>query len=233
MRRWLILLAGFAAGCQGGGTGPAGGEIAQIRLLHAAAGAPSLDLLVGGQVAVSGVGYQQVSQFREVPAGGQTLALRSTGGAAILTSLPVMLGANQRHTLLVSGSAAQLSSRVTVDTGLAKPDRANIRFINIAKPVSQDSASRPPPVYLDLYVTNPGAGLDGLSPILSLDATVPSYSTLIYFDPGSYVARFTSAGTKTEVAATVAFAIAAGEVKAVTLERLPDGTYRTAVVTEP
>ena len=67
---------------------------------------------------------------------------------------------------------------------------------------------------------------------LSLDARFSSYSTLIYFDPGTYVVRFVTPGTTTVVAETEAFPVAAGQVRAITLQRQPGGVWRTSIVAE-
>ena len=65
-----------------------------------------------------------------------------------------------------------------------------------------------------------------------MDAEVPSYSTLMYIDPGSLEVRYAPTGTTTVVAGTGAFPAAAGEVWVVLLERLDGGGFSATVVPE-
>ena len=227
-----LLLTIACGGDTGGPDGDSG--TATMRMMNAA-GPASLDLVVGGKVVAGGVQYEQASALATVPGGVQTLAVRRSGESGVLVSKSVDLAAGAKYTVMVSGSltALVLTPSVVVDTGLAKPDRANLRIINVSTIVSsQDSASQPPPIPLAVYISAPGVSLAGMGSQLSLDARVSSYSTLIYFDPGTYVVRFVTPGTSNVVAETVAIPIAAGQVRAVTLQREPDGTWRTSVVTE-
>jgi hypothetical protein len=209
---------------------------AQVRMMNAAAGSPALDLLVGGTVIVSGVQFEQSSSLASLPVGTQTLAVRRSGEVATLASRSLPVVPNAKYTLVVGGSLASLTltASMTVDTGLAKPDRANIRIINISsiEPPQDSSQQVPPPVLLDLYITPPNADLVPLTPTLSMDARYSSYSSLIYFDPATWAVRFTTAGTKQVVANTGPIAIAAGQVRAVTLQKKADGTWQTSVVAE-
>lgn len=206
----------------------------QVRLMNAAAGTPALDLVVGGRVITGGVGFQQASPLATTAGGVQTLTIRRTGQTVDLVSRSVTFAPNAKYTLVVSGTLASLGlmSSVVSDTGLARPDRANIRIINIGGDVPTDSAHAPAPVLLDVYFTAPGADLTSISPNLSLDARYSSYSTLLYFDPGSWIVRFTNAGTKTVVATTATISVGAGDVRAVTLQRTTGGGFTTSVVVE-
>lgn len=217
------------AGVDGGNLGTA-----QVRMMNAAIGTPALDLVVGGQVIASGVAFEQASPVASMPGGTQTLAVRRTGESVNLASRSVTITPNARYALIVGGTLASLSltPSVTVDTGLAKPDRANIRIINIGADFPRDSAQAPPPVLLDVYITAPGVDLASVGPNLSMDARYSSYSPIIYFDPGSWVVRFTSAGTRTVVASTSTIPIAAGQTRAVTLQRTAGGGFTISVVVE-
>ena len=230
----LALLLTVA--CGGDPDGPNGNDgTATMRMMNAAAGGAALDLIVAGRVIAGDVQYEHASAPATVPGGLQTLAVRRSGEPGILVSKSVDLIPGTRYTVMVSGSLASLvlTPAVVVDTGLAKPDRANLRIINISTIVMpQDSASAPPPIPLNVYITAPGVGLAGVVSQLSLDARISSYSTLIYFDPATYVVRFVTPGTTNVVAETPAIPIAAGQVRAVTLQRQQDGSWRTSVVAE-
>jgi hypothetical protein len=216
----------------GSDTGPeTEGPVAEVRLLNSAVDANSLDLLVGGTVVLNGVEFRSTSDFVTVPAGTRTLAVRAHGNTALLRSTETTLNEGGRYSIVAGGvvlSVAPVSA--ALDTGSVKSDRANIRIINVAS--SPDSGSTAPQDLLDVHITAPGASLEGHDPQLSLDARYSSYSTLIYFDPGSWVVRFTRAGTSTVVAASESVAIGAGQVRAFVLEKLAGGTYRLNTVSE-
>ena len=204
---------------------------AEIRLLNGAVDASSLDLLVGGQVYASGVELGHSSAFVTVPAGNRTIAVRRSGGGAVLRSLETLLTDGGRYSVVAGGVVLSVTPvSASLDTGSVKQDRANIRIINVAS--SPDSGNTAPQDLLDVHITPPGASLDDHDAQLSLDARFSSYSTLIYFDPGSWVVRFTRAGTTTVVAESPSTAIAAGQVRAFMLEKLAGGTYRLTVVSE-
>jgi len=214
--------------------GPSEGTVT-MRMMHTAVGASALDLMVGGQVIAGGVQFERASAPTTAPGGPQTLAVRRSGESAVLASKNLTLTPGEDYAVMVSGSLGDLvlTSSVVPDTGNARPDRANLRIINISTfEMSTDSSNMPPPIPLDVYITAPGVALAGLSSQLSINAGASSYSTLIYFDPGTLMVRFVTPGTITVVATTTAIPIAAGEVRAVTLQRQSDGTWRTAVVVE-
>lgn len=233
--RALGATALIVAGACGAPGGPSGtGSEVTIRMMNAATSA-ALDLLVGGEVVAGAVQYEQASAPVRVAGGNRTLAVRESGATTLLASRSAVLTAGSRYTIMVSGTtdALVLTPSVVVDTGLARPDRANLRIINVSTIVMpQDSSSLPPPIPLDVYITAPGTSLASAASQLSLDARISSYSTLIYFDPGSYVVRFVTPGTTTVVAETAAFPVAAGQVRAITLQRQGNGTWKTSVVAE-
>jgi len=232
----LAIAFGLAACGNPTGTNNTTEGTAQVRMMNAAVGTPALDLLVGGTVILSGVQYEQSSGLASMPGGTQTLAVRRSGEVATLASRELPVIPNARYTLVVGGSLASvtLTASMTVDTGLARPDRANIRIINISsiEPPQDSSQQVPPPVPLDGYITPPTADLGPLAPTFAMDARYSSYSSLMYFDPGTWAVRFTTAGTKQVVASTGAIPIAAGQVRAVTLQKKSDGTWQLSVVAE-
>ena len=231
----LSFALGALAACGSEPGGPGEDGTASVRLMHAAAGASALDLVVGGQVVAGGIRYEHASAPTLIAGGTRTVAIRKTGEAGALLTRTVALAPGGRYAMVVSGSQAALvlTPSVVVDTGLARPDRANLRIINVSTVVMpQDSSAMPPPIPLNVVITAPGVPLAGAGSQLSLDARISSYSTLLYFDPGTYVVRFVTPGTTTVVAETAAIPIAAGQVRAVTLQRLADGSWRTSVVAE-
>lgn len=229
----LLASALLLTSACGSDTGPdtEPGPTAEVRLIHGAVDAASLDLLVGDNVVLNGVAFQHTSGFVEVPAGARTLAVRKSGTPALLRSTDVTLVEGGRYSIVAGGvvlSVAPVSA--SLDTGSVKSDRANIRIINVAS--SPDSGSTAPQDLLDVHITAPGAQLENHDAQLSLDARYSSYSTLMYFDPGTWVVRLTRAGSTTVVAGSESVAIGAGQVRAFVLEKLSGGQYRLTVVSE-
>jgi hypothetical protein len=207
------------------------GPTAEVRLLHGAADATSLDLLVGSTVVLKGVEFRHTSEFVEAPAGARTIGVRKSGNSALLRTTDVTLTEGARYSVVAGGVVLSVAPVSTaLDTGSVKTDRANLRIINVAS--TPDSGNTAPQDLLDVHITAPGTDLAGHNPQLTLDAWYSSYSTLLYFDPGNWVVRFTRAGTSTVVASSESIAIAAGQVRAFVLEKLSGGIYRLTVVTE-
>jgi hypothetical protein len=225
-----VMALALVAGCGDDSSEPSP-QMAELRLLNGAGGSAALDLLVDGVVVASAVPYEASSDYAEVPSGGQEVTVREAGTATILGTLDTTLEAGGSYTLLAGESAIRLMTRSSGDTGSVRIDEANIRIVNIA-PAFVDSGSVPAPVPLDVHITAPGTDLAGRQAELSLDARYPSYSSLLYFDPGTWVVRFTEAGTATVVAGTGLLTIGAGEVRAVMLEKPEGGDWTVAVVAE-
>jgi hypothetical protein len=226
----LVALVAAAGGCDDDPAAPAD-PTAELRLLNGASDAAALDLLADGEVVITGVPYEGSSDYLEVPAGTQEVAVRATGTTTVLHALEANLVQGGSYSLMAGGEALSLAVRSPGDTGAVQVDRANIRVVNVAPPFT-DSASAGPPILLDVHITAPGTDLTGRPAELSLDARFPSYSTLLYFEPGTWVVRFTEAGTATVVAGTEALSIGAGAVRAVMLEGTEGGGWTVAVVEE-
>ncbi|SDC01261.1 protein of unknown function [Geodermatophilus telluris] len=80
-------------------TPPAAGS-ARLRVVAAAAGAPTLDVAVpGGPVLATGLAFTDTSAYLDVPAGATALTVTPAGGPA--TELPVELTAGSIHSVLV------------------------------------------------------------------------------------------------------------------------------------
>lgn len=225
----LLALSGACSS-----TDPGGNPTAEVRLLNGSAEFPALDLFVGGQLVAEGIATDQASSFVAAPSGSQMIVLRASDSGNLLAGVNTTLVPGARYTVLASGAGSSVTPSVTLDTGAVNPDRANVRIINVVDdpPDPADSSSFPPPLFVDVYITAPGASIEGQSSTMSLEASWPRYSTLLHYDPGSWVVRFTSAGTKTVLAETGAIAIGAGQVRAVKLSRTAGGGWTTAVVTE-
>ena len=210
-------------------TDPDPTPLASIKLLNGASEAPALDLLYEGEVVHAGVPYLSSSAYMGVPEGVRELAIRNSQTLVVLQTVEADLEAGRSYLIMASGSALNVAA-ATGDTGQVRTDRVNLRLVNLAD--VPDSNSNEPPQLLDVHITAPGVDLSGRQSEMTLDARFPAYSTLWYFNPGTLVVRFRRVSDGVVVADTGPLNLGAGDVRAVMLERLGDGTYRVAVVTE-
>ena len=225
------LLGSLVSGCgdsyDDDSNGPEG-PTAEVRLFNGASSSPALDLLVGDVTVAVGVPYGDATAPITVPAGVQSLEVRDAVSGAVAGSLDATLADGGEYTLTAGGSALNLVTPATVDTGAPLPDKANIRIV-VSAPPFVDSASAPPPAPLDVHIAPPGTLLIGRTPDFSLDARFPSYSSLLHFDPGTLVVTFVIPSTDAVAAATDPIGFGPGDIRAVMLEQVGGGWAVTVV----
>jgi hypothetical protein len=218
---YVVLPCGFLFGaCSNSPNGPAGG--AELRVLHATPTLGPVAVEVAGVTVVHSVSYGTASGLVQVPGGQQHLVVR-VGGQSI-GELDQTLSLQHVNSIVVAGGTPQFLTMVTPDTGQAISNRANIRMVNVV------GSNSNPPTLLQILVRAPNANPDSVA-TFSLDTRIASYGTLMYFDPGHFSFKFVPSGEAT-VLTEASFDVAAGEKKAVILERAADGTYRVQVVVE-
>jgi len=197
---------------------------AEIRLLHAAAGIGALDVQVGDATVIRNVPYGASSALVMVPAGRRHVEIRS--GGTVVGSLDQTLSAEHVNSLVVTGQGrTQFSAAVTPDTGGVAPNRANLRLVNV---VGEGTAS---PTLLDLRLDPPDPQQPDSVVTFGVDASVASYSSLLYFDPGDFSVQLLARGGST-VLAQAQFAVALGETKVIVIRRDGSGGYHLEIVVE-
>ena len=246
MRRPLVpvcvLGLTIVAGSCGSDNGP-GDEIAQLRVIHAMAEAPPVDLVVDGRTVAEAVSYTQVSAFADVPAGPAAIELRLGGGAGTHALRGGELEPGQRYTLLFGAAARSDGLALIADTASGVPttppptsasDTGAIPGENKIKVRVIHNAPTAPP--LDLYVTAADAVLTGASPVIEpfsygtgLNPEFPGYLEL---DPGVYRVRFTADGTADVLFDTGPVSMAAGQVRSFILFSSDTAGIGIAVVRE-
>jgi hypothetical protein len=109
---------------------------AEIRVVNASAGVPSVGLFRGGNQLVGGVIFQEASScsnLQRVPAGQQTLEFRATANAATTKTVQANFVAGERYTVVLLGPANNLQAYVVQDQKTVTPATAGnnrVRFIN-------------------------------------------------------------------------------------------------------
>jgi hypothetical protein len=193
-----------------------------LRVLHATPALGPVDVEVAGVTVVHSVAYGTASSLVQVPGGQQHLVVRV--GGQVLGELDQTLSLQHVNSMVVAAGTPRFLTMVTPDTGQTVSNRANIRMVNVVGPTTA------PPTLLQILVRAPNANLDSVA-TFGLDTQIASYGTLMYFDPGHFSFTFVPAGGAT-ILAEASFDVAAGEKKAVILERAADGTYRVQVLVE-
>ena len=217
----LLAAACGALSTACGSSGEPSGE-ATLRVLHATPALGPVDVSVAGVTVAHGIVYGTASTLVHVPGGQQHLEVRSNG--QLLGTLDPLFSLQHVNGVAVVNGAPQWLSEVTPDTGQSISNRANVRMVNVVGSNTQ------PPTLLDVLVHAPGLNPDSVMKF-GVDATIARYGTLMYFDPGHFTFAYVPRGGST-VLAQVGFDVAAGEKKAVVLQRAADGTYSVQVVVE-
>lgn len=222
--RLLLVASTLAAvACGGDPNAPPAGEQADVRLLHVSPGSGSLALEVGGQTVASGISYGQSSPLVRVAGGAQRLTVRA--GNTVVGTIDANLDTRHVNGVVALDAGIQLTPQPEADTGVAAPTRANIRFVIVA------AENTSPPTQLNALMSGTSIPADSTLRF-GIDATVPRYWALTYWDPGRFTIKYVPLGTNGPVLAETTFDVATGETKAVVLRRDAAGSYRVEVVVE-
>lgn len=187
----------------------------RIRVIHASADAPAVDIVVDGGVAFEGLRFKDYTNYTSVPAGSHTISINAAGTTTTVFTTVVNLSDNIAYSFYAVGKLNPGGGRSTLNllgTGddLSAPPSGStkVRVIH--------AASTAPDV--DVYVTSPFAKLPDSPALSGVPYTLASgYLTVPAAD---YQARVTVAGTKT-------VAIDSRRV------RLIGGTVRTIAAIDP
>ncbi len=188
---------------------PAG--TAWVRVVHISSDAPTVDVLVDGNLALQGLRFKDYSNYTPVPAGNHLIAVNLTGQSTTVLQRSYNLMSGTAYTFYALGrvGAGTLDLMGTGDNVSAPADGSvNVRVVH--------GASTAPVV--DVYVTSPYAPLTG-APVLS-GVPFAVGSGYLTVPAGTYQGRVTVAGTKT-------VAIDSGRLM------LRGGTTRTIVAIDP
>jgi hypothetical protein len=202
--RWLplaLLGAALASGCNDNNIPPFDPTTqARLRIAHASlAPAGEADFLLDGG-RVTRLGYAQTTAYIDVAAGGRTIAMRglpdqdgNPGPTFIET--PITIPAGQFHTVVITGSGADITAITTTDGASPPAGNWNLRIVH----AGQGAPS------LDLYVTPQGADLNAATPLVAgIDwREVTDYQLIA---TGTLQIRLTATGTKSPLISSNAIA---------------------------
>ncbi len=188
-------------------------DAATLRAVNASPHTATIDVLLNGQSAISGLTYLS-SRSRLVPAGSWSLGVQGTGVTTGFASLSVLFTAGSAYTLLAAGPLNALDLLFAADTGsVPAPGMVKLRVIH--------AAPSAPGVGVDVYLTEPDADLATATrlvfPFTYGTGSSGAFPGYVQRDPGSYQVRFTEEGTTTVLVDTGSLTLTAGLVRTVVL----------------
>ncbi len=176
-------------------------DYAYLRVLHASADAPAVDVLVDGKAVLENVSFQQGSGYLKVEAGGRDVALRVAGTDTTALQANLTLEEDGRYSVIAQNQVANLELEVLDDTARYNNGSTDVTVVHAAPTAGN----------VDVYVTANGADLGQAT--LS-DVPFDANASLADVAMGDYQVRLTGAGSDTVVYDSGSLAIA-GDITAV------------------
>ena len=194
-----------------------GSGSANARLMNAATGTSSVDMLVDNKNIISGVAYGTASGYVKTSSGSHNLIIEITGTSSPLINQTASFSSGNTTVVATDSSAMVLKD----DNSAPSSGNIKIRVINTSASFGS----------VDVYVITSGSSIAGLSPTFSSLAFQASsgYQTLA---AGSYQVIFTPVGQQFAEFTTSGQSFSAGEVRSVVLLDNQGGGNTTAVLSD-
>ena len=166
---------------------------AEIRVVNASPGIPSVGLFRGGDQLVGGVTFQNASScsnLQRVPAGTQTLEFRATASPTTTKTVQANFVAGERYTVVLFGPTNNLQAYVLQDEKTPVAATANnnrLRFINAT------------PTAGDIYWTTAAGTIGGTANVGNLASGASTTGASLYQNIANTNVRFrlTNVGSTT------------------------------------
>jgi Domain of unknown function (DUF4397) len=194
----LLAVAALTTACSDDeGTGPEGG--ARLRVVHADAELPEVDVVVDDIEMASDLTYLTASEYLELEAGLRQVAFVTADGTVDDVQLVLAEGAD--YTVLPCCAGFPGSLFLTDDNTESVEGNAKVRVIHFATAPA-----------VDVYLTAPDADLEAETPRLVAIGS-PDASDYIELSADDYQIRATTAGTKTVLIDGGIVSLAPGQVR--------------------
>lgn len=214
-RSLVTVAAGALVACTDGVDPTPAGDDAVIRVLNATA--QSLDVLVDGAVASSGIAASTVSSKLTLASGQHTVQLRAANGATATLTADAKVG--ETRVVVATAAGPGLGAAVLADTGaIVRPGKSKMRLVHLAP--------NAPPV--ESWRTQP----DFQTPTRLVTPTLHGLvSPYFESDAGSWEVWVTAVGATAKLATTGSFTIPDGQRRTVALVDSA-GSLRMRVIEE-
>ncbi|MFT6422340.1 MAG: hypothetical protein ACJA2K_001065 [Thalassolituus sp.] len=120
-----------------------------VRVLHASADAPNVDVLIDGEAALTNVSFQQGSGYISLPEGSTEVDIRVSGTETIALSAELDLLEDGYYSVIAINDVADLALKVIDDTATFTDGDADVRVVHAATAAAE----------VDIFVTAPDAEL--------------------------------------------------------------------------
>ena len=209
----LAALAVFALAACDDDSDPVAPQTAQVRVVHASADAPNVDVLVDGNAVLANVPFKAASDYLAVTSGSRNFKVRATGTTTVVIDANAPLMTGSAYTVIATGPVASIAPLVLQDD-LTAPAAGNIKLRLVhASPTAGE---------VDIYVTAPGTDIATADPTLA-GVAFREFSPYLSAPAGTYRVRVTPAGSKTVAIDVNNVALAAGQIRTAVAVDAPGG----------
>lgn len=182
----------------------------RVRVVHASADAPEVDVSVDGSEVLGDVPFGVGSDYLELLGDTYNVDVAASGSGSSVINADLTLEPRTDYTVIALNTLAQIEALVLEDDNSAPADgNIKVRLVHGAQSAG----------LVDVYVTAPGDSIAGIDPTVS-DFAFKDDSGYLEVPAGDYRVRVTVADTKT-------VAIDTGTLS------FTEGMIRTAIATDP
>ncbi len=190
MRRWFVLVAmALGAALLGGCGGNSSSGSAQLRLLNASVGYPSLDMAVNGTVQNSAVAYGTAGNYVGVSTDAITTSVAIAGSGTSLSTASRTLGKDVHYTQVAYGWQGQIKTAlIQEDTAAAPSGSASLSVLNLAPDAGN----------VDVYLSGANDPISNAT-LVATNVAGGSGSGFSQVGAGTYRLRVTGYGDNTDL----------------------------------
>jgi hypothetical protein len=184
----LVCLLGLAlTSCYTGNGVGATPNLTRVRVINLVPNAAAIDVRLDSTSVVSGLQFEQLTQYLTVDTGTHEFKVSADGGTTNVINFSINLAVAVDYTFVVYGPVEAINQQILIDTTTLIPNGGtfDIRVVNVATGISS----------VDLYLTPPGTDLSVTAPSVS---GVAFGATSFYgiVPTGDYELRVTLGGSK-------------------------------------
>lgn len=196
---------------------------AYVRVVHASADAPNVDVRVDDVIVLSDVAFTVASGYLEVESGERNVKVQPTGTTVNAINADVDLENGAYYTVIAAGAVATIAP-IVLEDDLSAPAAGNVKVRLVhAAPAAGN---------VDIYVTAPGADINATAATLT-NIPFGAASDYLAVPAGDYRVRITPTGTKTVAIDSGTLTLTAGMIRtAIALENDGGGAPLQAIVLE-
>jgi len=178
---------------------------AELRVIHASADAPAVDVVVNNNCAspvLRNVPFPAFSNYLAVPPATYNVKVTAAGNCgAVVIDANLAVAAGKRYSVYATGPLASITPYVLTDDRRRVATGAKVRIVHAAP-----TAGR-----VDIYVTAPGASIATATPAFT-NVPLRAETGYVNLAGGSYAVTVTPTGTKTAAIGPATITVADGGV---------------------